>query len=502
MINRAYDYCPWEITPDHTEIHSEQASYREKLKREGVLLACGDNTFISPLANICFSKLTLGADCAICADALIRHASLTLGRNCSINTHAYLQGPITVGNDVRIAPKVTICAYNHGHADIHRSIDSQPGVTKGITIGNDVWIGAGAILLDGITVGNHSIIAAGSVVTKDVGDYVIVGGNPARPIKNRLEEYFKDKLSLFCKQVREDIGDIIDKRLADGKIVDNSPGRQAPVRAYCDVAELCAMLNVPHYGLSKEALIRAIREGAGTELDYTTLCVGYALEVLGTHIDRPLSLPTGERLTDYLAGIDFTSAWEAGDRIDELATALYQNKKHFDMDGGIDTLFSWLDANVNPKYGMWTKNDHLTDTVNGFYRLTRGSYAQFSRPLPLPEAAVDTVLRRWQSITEAETDACNVLDVIHPLWLAGKQTDKGRSIGKELAAKYIDIVLSSYRAGEGFGFSLAEGSPHAAPSLMGTEMWLSILYLLCDYLGISHLLDYAPKGIHRTETHL
>lgn len=498
--NKAYNYCPWRIPPEHTEIRENQEAYQKELILEGTLVSCGKNCFISPLANICFSNLTLGDDCAICADALIRHADLVLGRNCSINTHAYLQGPITVGNDVRIAPKVTVCAYNHGHADIHRSIDSQPGVTKGIRIGNDVWIGAGAILLDGITVGSHSIIAAGSVVTKDVGDYVIVGGNPARPIKNRLEAYFKDKLSLLCKQVRDDIGDIIDKRLADGKIVDNSSGKQPPVRAYCDVAELCAMLNVPHYGMPKEDLIREIRSGASGTLDYTTLCVSYALEVLGTHIDRPIALPSEkESLTDYLEHIDFTSAWEAGDRIDELGTALYQNKKYFGADGGIDTLFAWLDANVNRVCGMWTKNDDLTDTVNGFYRLTRGSYAQFSRPLPLPEAAVNTVLERWRSITEAQINACNVLDVIHPLWLAGKQTDNGRLAGKELAAKYIDIVLSNYRKGEGFGFSFAEGSPKAAPSLMGTEMWLSILYLLCDYLDISHLLDYAPKGIHRTD---
>lgn len=59
---------------------------------------------------------------------------------------------------------------------------------KRTTIGNDVWIGHNAVLMDGITVGNGAIIAAGAVVTKDVPDYAIVGGVPARIIKYRFSE--------------------------------------------------------------------------------------------------------------------------------------------------------------------------------------------------------------------------------------------------------------------------------------------------------------------------
>lgn len=55
-------------------------------------------------------------------------------------------------------------------------------------IGDDVWVGYGAIILSGVTIGKGSIIAAGSVVTKDVEPYAIVAGNPARFIKYRLTE--------------------------------------------------------------------------------------------------------------------------------------------------------------------------------------------------------------------------------------------------------------------------------------------------------------------------
>lgn len=61
-------------------------------------------------------------------------------------------------------------------------------------IGNDVWIGFGAIILNGITVGNGAVIAAGSVVTKDVPPYCIVGGNPAKTIRNRFSDAIIEKL--------------------------------------------------------------------------------------------------------------------------------------------------------------------------------------------------------------------------------------------------------------------------------------------------------------------
>jgi acetyltransferase-like isoleucine patch superfamily enzyme len=70
-------------------------------------------------------------------------------------------------------------------------LEKTPGhpVGKGdMTIGNDVWIGEGALILPGVQIGDGAVIAAGSVVTKDVRDYEVVGGNPARHIRNRFSD--------------------------------------------------------------------------------------------------------------------------------------------------------------------------------------------------------------------------------------------------------------------------------------------------------------------------
>jgi len=66
--------------------------------------------------------------------------------------------------------------------------DGQPASRGPITVGNDVWIGLGALILSGVTIGDGAVIAAHSVVTKDVRPYAIVGGNPAREIRRRFDD--------------------------------------------------------------------------------------------------------------------------------------------------------------------------------------------------------------------------------------------------------------------------------------------------------------------------
>ena len=76
-----------------------------------------------------------------------------------------------------------ILGFNHNHARLDRPIHEQGLSSKGIRIGDDVWIGSGALLLDGVSVGSHCIVAAGAVVTRDVPDWAVVAGNPARVIR-------------------------------------------------------------------------------------------------------------------------------------------------------------------------------------------------------------------------------------------------------------------------------------------------------------------------------
>ncbi len=76
---------------------------------------------------------------------------------------------------------------NHGTAISDVPMYYQPYTSKGISIGDDVWIGANSVIVDGVSVGSGSIIAAGSIVIKDVEPLSLVAGNPAKFIKHRQQ---------------------------------------------------------------------------------------------------------------------------------------------------------------------------------------------------------------------------------------------------------------------------------------------------------------------------
>ena len=106
----------------------------------------------------------------------------TIGKNVFINHGcSFLDlGGITIEDEVLIGPQVKLVTENHPVDPSNRkSLD-----VKSVHIGKNVWLGAGAIILPGVTVGENSIVAAGAVVTKDVPSNTIVGGVPAKYIKN------------------------------------------------------------------------------------------------------------------------------------------------------------------------------------------------------------------------------------------------------------------------------------------------------------------------------
>ncbi len=106
-----------------------------------------------------------------------------IGDRTRIGLGCVLIGPVTVGNDVMFAQNIVVSGLNHGYQDINTPPSLQPVETKPINIGDDVWIGANAVITAGVTIGKHAVVAAGSVVTKDVPDFSIAAGNPARILK-------------------------------------------------------------------------------------------------------------------------------------------------------------------------------------------------------------------------------------------------------------------------------------------------------------------------------
>jgi len=137
---------------------------------------------------------------------------IAIGKNFYIGRDSCIETDCIIGDNVIIGNKVGIVGrYDHNYQQIGTSVREASQIRdrnycwKGLylttTIGDDVWIGYGATILQGVNIGSGAIIAAGSVVTKDVEEYCIYGGNPAKKIRDRFEnlEDKKRHIALLSK---------------------------------------------------------------------------------------------------------------------------------------------------------------------------------------------------------------------------------------------------------------------------------------------------------------
>ena len=138
---------------------------REKIIRE-LFGSVGENPVVLPVFNCDNGK------------------NIHVGNNFLANYNVTILDirEVFIGNDVMIAPNVLITTVNHPLNPAGRR--KHLGIAKPVKIGNDVWIGANVTILPGVEIGNNVVIAAGAVVTKNIPDNSLVGGVPAKLIKN------------------------------------------------------------------------------------------------------------------------------------------------------------------------------------------------------------------------------------------------------------------------------------------------------------------------------
>lgn len=111
---------------------------------------------------------------------------VSLGDYSNIGYMCEVHGKVFVGSHVMMAPRVRIYTVNHRTDSLDIPMDLQGNDEMNpVSIGDDCWIGDGAIILPGVHIGSHSIVGAGAVVTKSFPDFSVIGGVPAKCIKMR-----------------------------------------------------------------------------------------------------------------------------------------------------------------------------------------------------------------------------------------------------------------------------------------------------------------------------
>ncbi len=460
---------------------------------------------------------------------------IEFGANSTVNPYACISGKVRFGDGVRIASHASIVGFNHGFDDPNVPIHAQKHYSHGIVVEDDVWIGANAVILDGVTVGKGAVIAAGAVVSKDVPPLAIVAGVPAKVVRRRGELAAGQQAQGDSEAALKRLGDmaksqwpdILTRHRRDGAYLSFEASGQArqSIRHLCDAIEIATSFDSLPDGLDVPATIAKLQDvqDAATGLFpdpfqppasgqamrdnglalYNVLAVGYALECLGSQPRRRIGAVEdldANALCDWLDGLSWRErAWGAGAAVDAIGTALYFNARYFTSGRTRETLFGWLAMKQDRATGLWgstTEAEGLLQPVNGFYRLTRGTYAQFGLPVPQAEAAINSVLlnyRNYGGFSGPTYTACNLLDTIHPLRLCLLQTDYRRAEAEGIAHAVIGRAVERWVPGEGFAF--ADGQ---VTSLQGTEMWLSVVHLAADLLGMADAFAFVPKGVHRT----
>jgi acetyltransferase-like isoleucine patch superfamily enzyme len=185
-------FMPWlyfSLKPKHLEWARPWQNELQAYMMDMEDIEFGENCFVSPDAHLFAEpgrKIIIGDNSFIGADVFL-HGPITIGENVGINHHCSFDGGsagIFIGDDCRIAAHCTFYAFNHGMQH-DRKIHEQPSHSKGIHIGNDVWLGAQSGVVDGVNIGDSSVIGMSSLVCKDIPARSKAVGNPCKVISVR-----------------------------------------------------------------------------------------------------------------------------------------------------------------------------------------------------------------------------------------------------------------------------------------------------------------------------
>jgi acetyltransferase-like isoleucine patch superfamily enzyme len=183
-LARAYSMVAW--VPGRVGAHLRRAIATRCAAGAGRNLQLDTGIRVTGWGNIVFGdNVSIGRNGVLAA----HDGALRIGSNVSISANVSLSpadgGRMLIGDDVLIAQNVVLRAADHGHALVDRPINRQGHVGGEIRVGAGGWIGANSVVTRDVHIGEHAIIAAGAVVTRDVPAFAVVGGVPARLIRNR-----------------------------------------------------------------------------------------------------------------------------------------------------------------------------------------------------------------------------------------------------------------------------------------------------------------------------
>ena len=145
---------------------------------------------ISPRAEVeLSSNLKFGRNCRVSSFTKIKAADgpLTIGTRCGFGTGCFVSSGekgLEIGDNLVCGPNVVIMASSYRYDSLETHLHDQGTTSKGTRIGNNVWIGAGSVVLDGSHIGDDSIIVANSLVSRRHPPNTILQGNPAKPMRS------------------------------------------------------------------------------------------------------------------------------------------------------------------------------------------------------------------------------------------------------------------------------------------------------------------------------